>query len=509
MKAYSSYTVIDVVDGMQWQDDAASHPENPKEGWAYYNTEHKCSYIYDGEQWVVFAKDGQTGPQGPTGPEGNGISEETPQYCQSSSSSTAPTSGWYDTFPTNWDKNKQYVWQRTKQVWTQKDEGGAFITKYTAPQLMSQLDVATKMAQNEGITLDKWCVDNDVTVISGAQIATGTITADHITINDLGAFEATIGGWKITESGIESISSKVFLQSVDRFRSPSLITSNLLSPVRFAAGNQEEEWIMPDYTFTTTMAAGESTATLTIEDSDSGIVKVMSVWISEVSSGEVGDFSVASKVKNGKIEVEIKKKDDEALTYDVSFSLMAQYYRYKKSKFTVLDDGSLYASAAQIKGNVTIGSGAIGAWEVETSGVLRSSYYNDTWDLDWGIGLDAREETFDSNGTVLAIGRLDSDSWDNARFRVMADGSLFARDATVDGFTTYRGTIGAWNLNMVDIPTSGSASISKYALYSNEIKGGSRTYQVYLTAEGVYVAGRDSTGAGYYASKTWLDICGG
>ena len=265
MKAYSSYTVVDVVDGMQWQSDATSHPTNPKEGWAYYNTKDKCSYLYDGTKWVVFAKDGsgvkkinmhtyelslqewqhygtlkdevafglqgydnshiQVGDtvyltgiiddvvgvggqpaeamlygvvtfittsiirmipshvitSGANGDDGHGISEETLQYAQSASYSSAPTSGWGD-FPATWDKDKPYVWKRTKQVWNYKDANGAFVTKYTTPQLMSQLDVATIMAQQSQPpqTIAEWCVANDVTVISGAQIASGTITANQI-----------------------------------------------------------------------------------------------------------------------------------------------------------------------------------------------------------------------------------------------------------------------------------------------------------------------------------------
>lgn len=60
-KAYSSFTLVDVVDGIQWQPDAATAPSNPKEGYAYYNTEDKASYIYDGQQWNLLSKDGEPG----------------------------------------------------------------------------------------------------------------------------------------------------------------------------------------------------------------------------------------------------------------------------------------------------------------------------------------------------------------------------------------------------------------------------------------------------------------
>ena len=189
MKAHSSYTIIDVVDGLQWKADSTSPPNDPKEGWAYYNTQDRKSYIYDGEKWVVFTRDGDTGP------DGHGIDDEVLQYCQHTTYSSAPTSGWGDTFPAEWDSTKPYVWKRTKQIWNYKDENGEIVIKTTAPELMSQLDVATIMAQNSNPpqTLDEWCVANDVTVISGSQIATGTITADHIDVNHLSAISANLG----------------------------------------------------------------------------------------------------------------------------------------------------------------------------------------------------------------------------------------------------------------------------------------------------------------------------
>lgn len=346
IKAYSSYTVIDVVDGMQWQNDAASHPANPKEGWAYYNTVDKRSYIYDGEKWVVFSKDGSDGdgisykyylsntstvpsytastsgwsdePQGVSignqyeyvvqiktissasaiasakkinthlrnfdrsawdrygtighqenwttgaqydnlhislgdvayvtgtvngetdssgsavnakiygkvvnivnnhitmisvslvigdgedtiftipstvalwakwskdGTDGNGISEEITQYCQSVSYDSAPISGWSDSFPTSWDKDKPYVWKRTKQTWTKK-ENGEFVTKYIDVQLMSEIEVATIMAQKSNKDLGVWCQDNKVSIIGKGMIATGAITANEVDTNGLQA----------------------------------------------------------------------------------------------------------------------------------------------------------------------------------------------------------------------------------------------------------------------------------------------------------------------------------
>ena len=73
-KAYSSYTVVDVVDGLRWLGDFSEEPSNPQISDAYYNTQTKKSYIYDGEQWVVFASDGKPGAPG------NGVSGVFMEY---------------------------------------------------------------------------------------------------------------------------------------------------------------------------------------------------------------------------------------------------------------------------------------------------------------------------------------------------------------------------------------------------------------------------------------------
>ena len=200
IKAYSSYTVVDVVDGMQWQGNFAVAPENPQLSWAYYNTTEKQSYIYDGTQWVVFAKDGS---------KGNGISEKLQQYYESTSDIRVEDGQWLDYFPESWT-GETYIWTRTKEVWTEQNEYGEYITTYTSPQLMSRIDMATIAAQKAGQTLTEWCVDKDVSIIDGSTIATGTITAKQVDTNSIVATDhGTIAGWQITSDAIYSNPSGV------------------------------------------------------------------------------------------------------------------------------------------------------------------------------------------------------------------------------------------------------------------------------------------------------------
>lgn len=50
--------------GITWKGEFTAAPETPEKGWAYYNSTEKASYIWDGENWQVIAKDGKDGKDG-------------------------------------------------------------------------------------------------------------------------------------------------------------------------------------------------------------------------------------------------------------------------------------------------------------------------------------------------------------------------------------------------------------------------------------------------------------
>jgi hypothetical protein len=61
--------------GLVWKEASTTPPANPQINWAYYNSVDKKSYIYNGNGWQIFAADGAVGPEGPKGDNGaNGIS---------------------------------------------------------------------------------------------------------------------------------------------------------------------------------------------------------------------------------------------------------------------------------------------------------------------------------------------------------------------------------------------------------------------------------------------------
>lgn len=47
-----------LASAMGWQGTQTSHPGNPQLNWAYYNSTDRKSYIYDGNNWQIFAQDG-------------------------------------------------------------------------------------------------------------------------------------------------------------------------------------------------------------------------------------------------------------------------------------------------------------------------------------------------------------------------------------------------------------------------------------------------------------------
>ena len=119
---------------------------------------------------------------GADGVDGNGILEQTQQYYESASDTNLVDGEWFDEFPESWD-GTTYIWTRIKNVWTQQDEDGAYTITYTNSQLMSRMDMATIAAQKSGKTLTDWCIENNVSIIDGATIATGSITAKQLAVD--------------------------------------------------------------------------------------------------------------------------------------------------------------------------------------------------------------------------------------------------------------------------------------------------------------------------------------
>ena len=114
-----------------------------------------------------------------------------------STTSTTPTISTSTTIGTSatTDNAWEYVMPRPKN-------GCYFYTceKYTKQDGTVSFSTVRQMANLTYTSL--WCSASDATYIDGASIYTGSVTADKITVSDLQALGATIGGWTINSTSI-------------------------------------------------------------------------------------------------------------------------------------------------------------------------------------------------------------------------------------------------------------------------------------------------------------------
>ena len=151
-------------------------------------------------------------------------------------------------------------------------------------------------------------------------------------------------------------------------------------------------------------------------------------------------------------------------------------YVYVKGNFAVDTTGVLHATGANISGIITASSGAIGGWNVYSTGVLGSACKNSSDGLYYGIGLDPNMSAFSGERKVFAIGQLgDSSStteqsavegaWGNAAFYVKANGSVVANNLSTNNINATGGTIGGWEIT--DTYLGGKSGEYTVRLYPN------------------------------------------
>lgn len=104
------------------------------------------------------------------------------------SDSSMASGYWKSEFPTTWTSN-DYIWTTTKTEWTD----GNVTYSPNPPTLISQIQAATMSAQLSGMSLSDWCVANNVTIIDGSTIVTGSIEADRLNVSQLSAITANLG----------------------------------------------------------------------------------------------------------------------------------------------------------------------------------------------------------------------------------------------------------------------------------------------------------------------------
>ena len=149
------------------------------------------------------------------------VESQVEQYCfgeipTDNSMPVAPSesdTGWSATMLSPWEvvdgkKTKtHHVWKRTKTDWSNGQ------TTYVGVTLMSDFDIANILAQQAGTSIGEWCKAQNVTIIDGSTIMTGSIaaaqiasdaietkhikadavTADRIKVDNLAAINANLG----------------------------------------------------------------------------------------------------------------------------------------------------------------------------------------------------------------------------------------------------------------------------------------------------------------------------
>lgn len=172
--------------------------------------------------------------------------------------------------------------------------------------------------------------------------------------------------------------------------------------------------------------------------------------------------------------------------------------KIKTTKITA-DRLEIHGEEMDIKVAATNITGKLTADQIDAKGLtVEAANITGTLKAEQVEGIEMRVNAADIQGTLTAD-------------QIDADG-MIAEDVDITGtVTALKGQIGAWYLGQTNISVNPSEIITDYALYTDEMYDSAKgvTYQVYLTAKGVYVSGRDNTGASYFANKTWLDICGG
>lgn len=127
-----------------------------------------------------------TGAKGSTGADGLGIKKIEEQYYLSASS-TSVTDGSWSTNQPEWEKDK-YIWTRSKITW---DDNTA---TYTTAVLAKAINGANEKANASKLILDAVTAqENNVTVIKGSSIATGSIGAVQIAAESITADKLSVG----------------------------------------------------------------------------------------------------------------------------------------------------------------------------------------------------------------------------------------------------------------------------------------------------------------------------
>lgn len=246
-----------------------------------------------------------------------------------------------------------------------------------------------------------------------------------------------IGGWNITENRLSADGEKVGLFSGTKWTSDSLVSKGAVSPMRFYAGVWTEESIVISVELNN---QGNGETLHTFNDCDS-IELVEGYWKED---GEPEWHAIQTN-GNTLIVTGISPDRPNSKMY------YACTVRKWNSNFKVLKDGSLYASAANIEGNINATSGTVGGWTINKDYGIYHMYMAPDTLQDISVGLLPYNAEGNNDKLAFYAGGLNGPMGGNGIYesplRIYYDGHLYAKDAEIEGrLVAPTGNIGGWTI---------------------------------------------------------------
>lgn len=192
----------------------ATPPLNPLIGDLWLDTTSNEIKKYDGTNWIK-----QADTQGPQGPKGDSIKSREAYWIKSSTKPDKPDSSSIS----NWTlgseppENALSGISASDKFWrAYKDTYSNEKSEYSEVELIGSYEVLNGLVQfRNGVSTTENKEGQNITVIDGGKIKTGSIDAKKIHMEDLEALKATIGGFHIGKNSIYSGNKKT-IDSTER-----------------------------------------------------------------------------------------------------------------------------------------------------------------------------------------------------------------------------------------------------------------------------------------------------
>ena len=359
-------------------------------------------------------------------------------------------------------------------TWVTDTTGGN--NKWTTRRPAYSLDypvcfVAKQKKDAKGtVTCTTPVIDQTITVIDGGNIIAGSITTGKISVTDLNAFSATIGGFQIDTDSIHTKSVA--------------ITSNADNSVGLSSG-----------TFKRTINGTERSSLKFAIGSNFGVTNTGKIYASDVdisgvvkaSSGNIGGWTFSSDmfykdtvVSNRQYRVRLYSPSN-ATDTTIGIAAINRDYTNPSSPgdwswpFYVRYDGFLYSTKGQISG-FHMEPSAKDATTADGGHLYGGSFYrhsgDGTYEYEVGIKGDASNGSGGTNWAFYVARIADGAKWNTTNrtmvFGVRHNGSIFATSADITGsIKATSGTIGADNAtNKITIGTNATNASIYYGMSS-------------------------------------------